>query len=156
MQRIALTRGQYALVDDEDYSWLNSFKWYAQKTRVSYYAARKVRVGDGQIIIYMHRLILGVDSQVDHKDRDSLNNTRDNLRRATTSQNACNREKRPGSSKYRGVYRVKKTGRWAAAIRLEGTMKHLGSFGDEAEAAKAYDLEAQHRGVYARLNFPIT
>jgi hypothetical protein len=42
--------------------------------------------------IYVHRFILGFPSlQVDHKDRDGLNNTRNNLRPATHRQNALNR-----------------------------------------------------------------
>lgn len=39
MKRIPLTQGKFALVDNEDFEWLNQFKWYALKTTYGGYVA---------------------------------------------------------------------------------------------------------------------
>lgn len=56
------------------------------------------------------------------------------------------------TSSFRGVCLHK--GRWMAHIGYGGEQYYLGSFSNEEEAAKAYDLAAmEHRGEDARLNF---
>lgn len=42
MRKIPLTQGKFALVDDADFDWLNQWKWYALKTKTTFYAVRKV------------------------------------------------------------------------------------------------------------------
>eukprot|EP01047_Picozoa_sp_COSAG01_P046408 COSAG01_NODE_4355_length_5108_cov_4.680176_1_plen_270_part_00 len=60
-----------------------------------------------------------------------------------------------GTSAYRGVTWLKRTGKWRAEIRHQGRGQHLGSFNDEGDAARAYDARArQLHGASARLNFP--
>lgn len=39
---IPLTQGKFAIVDDEDYEYLSQFKWYAEKHRKTFYAARTI------------------------------------------------------------------------------------------------------------------
>ncbi len=95
MREINLTRGEVALVSDEDYQYLNQFKWYARDNtkNKTFYARRGVRVNGKNGGIFMHRDILKVTDrkiQVDHINHDTLNNTRENLRLATPSQNRCN------------------------------------------------------------------
>jgi hypothetical protein len=59
------------------------------------------------------------------------------------------------SSKYRGAYWNKRDNKWAASIRSDGKLHHLGCFEDEEEAARAYDKAARaHHGEKAQLNFP--
>ncbi len=56
---------------------------------------------------------------IDHKNRDGLDNRRENLRFATAQQNACNLTKRQGTtSKYKGVYWYNRTSQWVAIPRL--------------------------------------
>lgn len=88
-------------------------------------------------------------------------NIRKNLRRATPSQNAMNRNKmkKKSSSVYKGVYLVKKGNYKAffARIAINGKDMHLGAFGDEVNAARAYDEKAiKLFGQFARTNFPIS
>jgi hypothetical protein len=59
------------------------------------------------------------------------------------------------SSKYRGVSWDKSKNKWQAQINYDGKKRHLGSFKDEEEAARAYDRAARdQRGEKAQLNFP--
>lgn len=153
VKKIPLTQGQYALVDDEDFDFLNQWKWYASydKNLKGYYAqcGRSVRHLDGTRktkIIRMHRMIMGelfgrelsVKEVIDHINHDPLDNRRSNLRVVSSRQN-CQNRKRKFSSKYPGVYWDKAKKKWRAAIRINGKSKHLGNFVDEREAAKAYE-----------------
>jgi len=59
------------------------------------------------------------------------------------------------SSQFRGVALFKDRGRWGAWITRDGKRFYLGSFPDEAEAARAYDAAARELyGNAAALNFP--
>jgi hypothetical protein len=59
------------------------------------------------------------------------------------------------TSRYRGVYQKKQTGRWVAHIYRQKHQVHLGIFDTEEAAARAYDEAARRlHGLKARLNFP--
>ena len=95
MKLIPLTKGKFAKVDDADFEWLSAFNWYAKNTRGpgddsgSFYAARSERQGGKPVTIYMHREITKCPAgkEVDHKNRDRLDNQRDNLKNCTRKQN---------------------------------------------------------------------
>ncbi len=146
---------RYALVDPEDYRQLSKYPWQFYEGKKNNRAAVRYY---GNTIIYMHRQIMNAPkgSIVDHKNRNSLDNTRGNLRFATPSQNACNtRRREKGSSQYRGVRFEKDKRRWQAVIRYNGIRRHLGYFDSEEEAARAYDAAARiHHKEFAVLNFP--
>ncbi len=91
--------------------------------------------------------------EVDHRDRVRSNNLLGNLRPASRSQNNANRGPNPNSnSHFKGVS-LHQCGKWAAQISV-GRPRHLGLFVNEADAAHAYDFEAEKRfGSYAYLNF---
>lgn len=163
MKEIKLTQGFVAMVDDEDFEWLNQWKWHARKDDNGYYAGRSIYLGGGSKnqkikTISMHRLIMNTPKgmETDHIDHNGLNNQRHNLRNATHSQNQYNRLPR-GSSKYLGVTVLqngKEKGRITAEIRCNGRRINLGRFKTEEEAARAYDLKAKEfYGEFANLNF---
>ena len=60
------------------------------------------------------------------------------------------------SSQYRGVGWRKNERKWAAKLRFDGRNRHLGSFDDEIDAARAYDTAARKHVATDRrhLNFP--
>lgn len=158
MLTIKLTRGFQTPVSPEDFGWLSQWNWYALWNGCGkFYAARDAKIGGKRKTILMHREILRLRGALDgeHADGDSLNNRRYNLRPATRSQNHANRKKLPKgkSSQYRGVSFNKRSGRWTAQISIENRKRHLGMFGDEIQAARAYDHAATKQfGKFANLN----
>ncbi len=163
MKLIPLTRGQFAKVDDEDYESLSKFKWHARydKTTKSYYAGRTGYCGKRKYkTILMHRSIncAKQGELVDHKDHDTLNNQRSNLRTCTNSQNCANSRKlKITKNKYKGVTRVaedvNKTNPYLASLKHEGKIIYLGYYKTEVEAMEAYnDAAIKHHGEFAHLN----
>lgn len=93
-------------------------------------------------------------TMVDHKDGNKLNNNVSNLRWSTSSQNSQNMSKPQNtSSRWKGVHWNKHKEKWQARITYDGTLKHLGYFHNEAEAARKYDEHAKEKfGEFAKLN----
>ena len=93
MKQILLSQDKFALLDDQDYDILMKWKWYAAKIGFTFYARRKTsRKNPPRKTICMHQTIaerMGILGEVDHIDRNGLNNQRDNLRLATDSQNSA-------------------------------------------------------------------
>ncbi|WOL25438.1 HNH endonuclease [Klebsiella phage iPHaGe-KPN-11i] len=93
---------------------------------------------------------------IDHKNGVEAGDGIYNLREADQSRNCQNRTKRRvATSRFKGVcVRDQPTGiRYIAQIKIDGKVKHIGSYRDEYEAAKAYDREAiKHFGKFAKLN----
>jgi len=150
---IPLTRGQFAIVDAEDYPRLSKFTWFTEGRPNNYYAVRK----ENGKSIKMHRQILNAPDHlvVDHIDHNGLNNRKSNLRLATFTQN-CQNQRRLShkTSRYKGVCWNKRSKKWAAAIRCNNKTYHLGYFANELDAAHAYDRAARkYHGEFAHLNF---
>lgn len=154
MKYIELTQGQRAKVDDDLYEWLNRYKWQAQWKPQShaYYAVGTV----GGKTVKMHVLIAQPPNGfiADHRDHDTLNNQRYNLRTCTQQKNIWNSQKRRNcSSRHRGVDWNKEMGRWRARINVDGKEYYLGYFRDEDEAGRVYNAEAARAfGEFAVLN----
>lgn len=154
---IPLTQGKFAIVDDEDYEWLNQWKWCAFINESGQcYAARGTRRNHQRKTILMHRLIMNATKGqiIDHKNHNSSDNRRANLRICTHQQNDRNRRKVFGSSKFKGVSWKKSNSCWCAYIKINGKHKSLGFFHNEIDAAKAYDVKAKELfGEFAKTNF---
>ena len=76
---------------------------------------------------------------IDHRDGNTLNNQRDNLRIATRTQNNANaKTPKDNRSGYKGVSFDKARGKYQAQCRVNGKKKHLGYFTTSQEAYAAY------------------
>jgi hypothetical protein len=154
---IPLTQGQNAIVDTADYDWLNQWNWTATwcPFTKSFYAQR--RLPNYGKLISMHRFILGCQpgEEGDHKNNNTLDHRRNNLRKCNSRQNRRNqRVCRGGSSKYKGVCWNKVRRKWRAIIKTGEKQKHIGLFASEEDAARAYDAAAiRYFGEFAHLNF---
>ncbi len=91
---------------------------------------------------------------VDHINHSKTDNTVNNLRWVSVSENGMNMEKRQNlTSKYKGVSFCNTKHRWRASIMLNGSKKHLGYLRTEKEAAAKYNNAASELfGDYALLN----
>lgn len=146
-------------VDDEDYEKVSQYRWGLRRERWErdgYYKIDNTTIRKITIPI----AILGeppLGMEWDHKDHNPLNNQRSNLRLANAHQQVRNRRKRraPSTSKYKGVYSIKRRKKWVACILIDGKNTILGYFANEEDAAKAADGAARkYHGVFASLNFP--
>lgn len=81
----------------------------------------------------------GYKAVVNHKDFDMLNNILSNLEIISARENT-NKKHLSSSSKYTGVSRRKRNGRWLACICIKGENKHLGSFVNEEDAHRTYEI----------------
>ena len=72
--------------------------------------------------------------ELDHIDRNPLNDHPDNLRECTRSQNLVNRIMRPGKT---GV-EVRQNNRYRAKIRVNGRYVNLGTYGSFEEASDVF------------------
>lgn len=125
------------------------------KCRYMWYAAASDK--GTRKLIKMHRLILNAPhgTEVDHRDGNGLNNTRDNLRLAVGGQNKHNRGPlRNNKSGYKGVWQTKPN-QWGVQITHNSVHIHVGVFTSPEDAARAYDAKAKELfGEFAWLNFP--
>ena len=157
MKKIKLTQGKIALIDDEDFELISQHKWYVIKKNNTHYAVTNINKNNKRCILRMHRLIMNAqaEQEIDHKDGNGLNNQRNNLRICIRPQNSMNRKKRKNcSSSFKGVHWHKQNKKWQARITIDNKRKSLGRFGNEIEAAKAYDTAAiRYFGLFSRLNF---
>jgi len=162
MKEILLTQGKIALVDDEDYERLMQWKWCVHKCKGILYAARNVKLNGKRITFHMHREVLYFKYNdrrlIDHKNKNGLDNRKENLRSATSILNGwnCKISKR-NSSGYRGVSWIERDKIWRSQIQINGKMKNCGSFSTAIKAALEYDRMAIiTRKENAILNFPIS
>jgi hypothetical protein len=145
-------------VDKEDYNRVKGYTWGANFKNGRPYFQTMMRLHNGkQDSIFLHRLITSFEFEmVDHKDNNTLNNKKENLRAANHSQNMMNSKKikhaHKEARKFKGV-RPSSKNTFRAAIWLNASFLHLGSFKTEDLAAKAYNVAAlKYFGEFAKLN----
>ena len=138
------------LFDESDQELIEQYHWniIKDKSKNTHYVKGYLKGSHwkSRKSIFMHRLIMGLDGPlVDHKNRDGLDNRRENLRHITKAGNARNSVQRTGSLP-RGVslinkrvYYIKKT--YQANILIDGKLVCLGTFDTPEEASDVYQKE---------------
>lgn len=140
---IEITQKQVLLIDENDVCMLRGRKPFAQYSpRIDAYYVRVNFPGGYKPML--HRLIMGLGRndhrQVDHINRNPLDNRRENLRVVSASENQFNKRLlfRNNTSGYKGVSLHKKSGRYSAFIQENGKRRWLGySFKTAEDAARA-------------------
>ena len=153
MKEIVLSNGEVSLVDDEDFEWLSKYHWHISVG----YAATTMVIEKGKYKKkLMHRLIMKEPEgkEIDHINRNRLDNRKENLRIVNSKQNSWNIDKKNkdlSSSKYKGVYSV--NGKFGTSIYRDYEKIYIGHFTNEIAAANAYNYYAKvYHGEYAVLN----
>lgn len=163
MPLIPLSNGLVTVVDDEDFEWLSAFKWSAVLGRNGcYYANRGVVLlrEDGtrrkfsrqmQRDILDPEMLLPRSVKADHRDGDTLNNRRSNLRLASDALSNANRKLfRNNTTGHRNVCWDKEKGRYRVRVGHNGTKLWGGYFAAFEDACRAADeLAVRLRGVDA-------
>ena len=116
-----------------------------------------------KVRFFSHRVIWALHAGqwpqqfIDHINHDGRDNRIANLREASHQQNMSNSKSRKNStSNFVGVSWDGQRDKWSAQISADGDHTHLGRFGSEHDAAKAYDIAALRLyGKYANPNFPM-
>lgn len=143
-----------AIVDEQDFDKIKDYKWssiFCGKAKSPY--AVSSHFGK---IVYMHRIVMGAKSDqfVDHIDGNGLNNSRENLRFATTSQNNMNQCKRSdNTSGHKGISWCPDREKYQVYINIDRKRKSLGRYKTLEEAIYVRDQAVKaHYGEFAREN----
>ena len=147
VKQIPLSQGKIAIVDDEDYEWLNQWKWTYQHKHTNCEYAIRTSYQKPKKHIQMHRLMLNAKKgQIcDHKNHNGLDNRRENIWIVSRRQNLQNRKFR--RSIYPGIYWYPITRKWHSRIRINGKRYSLGYYRTEWAAFFAYSEACRKNGL---------
>lgn len=162
-----MTRNGYTFqVDEQDYELASSRKWIGARFRERKkdgewgkerkYIIRFIHENGKRKHQRLHRFLLDAPRglEVDHKNGDTLDNRRCNIRLCTRAQNQMNKCKQlRNRSGYKGVCWYQWGNKWEANITIDCKTIVVGRFLTKEEAALAYNKAAlEHFGEFARLN----
>ena len=109
MKQIKLSQEKFALIDEQDYDLVSQYNWYYNEVKKGVGYARR-SVPDRK---YLHRFIAEIkygqtisrSTIIDHKNRNTLDCRRDNIRTASNSENNLNKiVKSRSSTPYKGIW----------------------------------------------------
>ena len=124
-------KGNHFYFDVNDLEIIRPYTWYLNHD--GYVVARI----DGQNVT-MHRFLLGNEATViDHDNHHRADNRRANLRRASNSDNGCNRALSYVGKPVIGVYQRKHYGKYEAVITKNGQRHSLGFYDEYDDAGRA-------------------
>lgn len=151
-KHIPLTGGKWAIIDEDDFERISVHKWCASgKYAHRGFSPSKYKRSS----VLMHVQIFGnppKGMEVDHKNRNGLDNRKSNLRFATKPQNGWNSGiSARNTSGFKGVSFHKQQKKWAAYIVKHGKRTFLGCFKQKEDAALAYEVASRKlHGEFSR------
>jgi hypothetical protein len=148
------------IIDDEDCDKIKDYTWQVRKNHnynVFYIGSKIKQKNNIYKNIELSRLITGAKCTelVDHKNGDTLDNTKSNLRVCSRAENNRNSNKRKdgNTSNYKGVCWKARNNKFVSQINFNNKKIHLGYFETEDQAAIAYNMAAiKYFGEFARPN----
>lgn len=159
--------GYTVIIDEDDFEKIKPFTWHVMQKKalqegLYYFSASMREESTGEWHNqFLHRFIMkckrGDGFKVDHKNHNTLDCTKANLRICTTAQNAQNaRVYRAKKDGFKGIKEDVSSGHWSARIQTpDGKRMMLGSYATAEDAAKAYDRAALfYFKEFAVTNFP--
>ena len=134
--------------DLEDYDVIKSYCWYVHIGRRGYKSVISTRSDQ---IIKLCNTIMNTDKQIDHKNRNTLDNRKSNLRICIQENNTKNKSLQcNNTSGIAGVSWHKDTNKWAVRISINNKEKHIGVFESFDEAVLIrLKLELKYYGEFA-------
>lgn len=136
------TKGEnfWVTIDLEDLERVLSFPytWYAKYSATvgKYYAATseyRPEIQKARTIL-LHQFIMGVEGttrevNVDHRNHDTLDDRKENLRVTNVPDNCKNRRlSKANKSGYRNVCWIESEGKWVVQLQVDGKNTRLGAF----------------------------
>jgi len=142
------------IIDPEDEWIIEKYGWYLSGSKKKYLMA----CFDGKHYL-LHRFMMGVTEpkvMVDHRNQNTFDFRRENLRICTNSENLCNRGKQKNNTTgYKGVYKTKNSFKNPYYSRITHNKKDefLGYFPTaEAAALRWNEAAIKYHGEFACLN----
>ena len=152
----------WTIIDLEDLERVINFPytWFAKynHTNNEYYVVASVYQKDLQKgkPVFLHQFLTNANGKdVDHKNNNSLDNRKINLRVVEESNNSKNRKgkNKNNTSGYRNVSWDKKYNKWVVQMQINKKNKTLGRFDDVHEAGKfAEEMRQKYYGEFAGKN----
>lgn len=135
--------------DLEDYDKIKDYCW-VEKVDSKGYSILEAHdpVHKNKNIKMLH--LLGFKNY-DHKNRNPLDNRKENLRQATQQENVRNSSiNKNNTSKFIGVSWSKRNNKWRAYITIDYKQIHIGLYADKEDAIKArLNAEVKYFGEFA-------
>ena len=120
-----LKTGLTIVVDNKGYAKINK-----------YHGVKPNGKPNNKYYMMLHSYIMNSREQIDHIDRNPLNNQRSNLRFCTHSQNQANKNKKAKGYSY-NTNRKK----YIARIQINNKQIYIGGYNTQEEAHKAYTIK---------------
>lgn len=154
---VELTRGYWAVIDAADAADVGRFNWFATSEKGAKIYAARTTPGSGRE--YLHQFVaalagISIDQHVDHRNTNTFDCRRSNLRSATNAQNHWNTGARSDNiSGVKGVFWDSRDRKWRAEIRVNRRKIYLGYFADLQDAVEARRIAtAEYHGEFGRDN----
>lgn len=143
-RRMRIKSGQTIIIDSEDYEWIEAYTLVLRDVPDPDGVTTRPRVQLASTRLSLAKLIARPSSgqKVICLNGDPLDLRKSNLSCVSGAAVGQRSRKREGTSRYKGVCLIPKTGKWRAYIKYQGRKYHLGIFTHEIDAAHAYDAKA--------------